>query len=399
MRIVFVGKEEKGFFAGEVAEKHGWNVEFITPALAIEEQAQKILQCSDCKYVIYDVEQYTDSAEKIADVIHRIQLANNATPIIYASGYDLQSDMIRFLRFHGVQHFIFAAYLDEKKQELERAIQGIPMLDAVEEDQEALETNTMQPTYKSIGIAGVVPRMGTTTQGKATVCVGTCYNYINNNLFPNITLTDLPYRRRKKKNRYQDRIQKRGPRKRGRSIEERPERISLRMERGHWEMDTVVGRRATKNCLLVLTERKTRYEIVRLLKEHTTEEVVKALDRLEREIGEKVFRKIFQSITMDNGSEFMDFEGIMRSRRNKMNRTETYYCHAYSSWERGSNENQNRFIRRYIPKGQSFEKCCKKDVQEIEDWMNSYPRQMFDGRSAEDLFLEEFQENPWRKAG
>lgn len=35
----------------------------------------------------------------------------------------------------------------------------------------------------------------------------------------------------------------------------------------------------------------------------------------------------------------------------------------------------------------------------IEDWMNSYPRQMFDGRSAEDLFLEEFQENPWRKAG
>ena len=52
-------------------------------------------------------------------------------------------------------------------------------------------------------------------EGKATVCVGTCYNYINNNLFPNITLTDLPYRRRKKKNRYQDRIQKRGPRKRG----------------------------------------------------------------------------------------------------------------------------------------------------------------------------------------
>lgn len=73
--------------------------------------------------------------------------------------------MIRFLRFHGVQHFIFAAYLDEKKQELERAIQGIPMLDAVEEDQEAMETNiTQQPTYKSIGIAGVVPRMGTTTQ-------------------------------------------------------------------------------------------------------------------------------------------------------------------------------------------------------------------------------------------
>ena len=99
-------------------------------------------------------------------------------------------------------------------------------------------------------------------EGKATVCVGTCYNYINNNLFPNITLTDLPYRRRKKKNRYQDRIQKRGPRKRGRSIEERPERISLRMERGHWEMDTVVGKRETKKCLLVLTERKTRYEVI-----------------------------------------------------------------------------------------------------------------------------------------
>ena len=48
MRIVFVGKEEKGFFAGEVAEKHGWNVEFITPALAIEEQAHRFSR-EDCR--------------------------------------------------------------------------------------------------------------------------------------------------------------------------------------------------------------------------------------------------------------------------------------------------------------------------------------------------------------
>lgn len=226
---------------------------------------------------------------------------------------------------------------------------------------------------------------------KVTVCVGTCYNYINRKKFPHLIFDDLPYKRRKKKKRYQDRIRKRGPR--GTSIEERPEEIDRREEAGHWEMDTVVGKLGeSKKTLLVLSERKTRFEIIKLLKDHTTAEVVRALNRLERQLGEKQFRKIFKTITMDNGSEFSDVQGIVKSRRNKKNRTISYYCHAYSSWERGTNENQNRFVRRHVPKGTNFDNYENREIQLIEDWINDYPRPMFNGMSAKELFEVEFPE-------
>ena len=137
-------------------------------------------------------------------------------------------------------------------------------------------------------------------------------------------------------------------------IEKRPVEIAERNTFGHWEMDSVVGARGvSKKALLVLTERKTRKEIIFLLKDHTSAAVVKALDRLERKLGKK-FREIFKSITVDNGSEFADWEGMERSRRSKKKRTKIYYCHPYSSWERGSNENQNKLVRRHIPKGRKF---------------------------------------------
>jgi len=145
----------------------------------------------------------------------------------------------------------------------------------------------------------------------------------------------------------------------------------------------------SKKSLLVLTERKTRKEIIFLLKHHTTKEVVKALNRLERKTGDKRFREIFKTITVDNGSEFQDTKGMEGSRRNKKNRTKIYYCHPYSSYERGSNENQNKLIRRHVPKGIDLDYLTQKDVEEIEDWINTYPRKMFDYLSSEELFKKE----------
>lgn len=104
----------------------------------------------------------------------------------------------------------------------------------------------------------------------------------------------------------------------GTSIELRPKEIQGRDEVGHWEMDTVVGAQGkSKQSFLVLTERKTRYEIVEVLKEHTAAEVVRILDKLERKYTEKGFRRLFKTITVDNGTEFSDFDGLKRSRRNK----------------------------------------------------------------------------------
>ena len=159
---------------------------------------------------------------------------------------------------------------------------------------------------------------------------------------------------------------------------------------GHWEMDTVVGKQGvSKKSLLVLTERKTRKEIIFLLKHHTTKEVVRALNRLEKRTGDKRFREIFKSITVDNGSEFQDYEGMESSRRNKRKRTKVYYCHPYSSYERGSNEVQNKLIRRHVPKGTDLDYLTQREVDRIEEWINAYPRKLFDYRSADELFEEE----------
>lgn len=217
------------------------------------------------------------------------------------------------------------------------------------------------------------------------ICLTTFYNYIKKGVFPNIMLADLPYRKKKKIKRKQ-RVQKRFSK--GTSIDERPKNIEEREEIGHWEMDSVVGPQGEgERTLLVLTERKTRKEIIRLLKNHTSEEVVKALNRLERDMGEKKFRETFKTITVDNGTEFSDWEGMEKSRRNKKRkRTKIYYCHAYRSWERGSNENQNRMIRRWFPKGTNFDDVSKSEVQKVEKWINDYPREILGWMTADEFY-------------
>lgn len=152
-------------------------------------------------------------------------------------------------------------------------------------------------------------------------------------------------------------------------------------------MDCVEGKKKTKKTLLVLTERKSRKEIIIPMKDQTSRSVVAALDRLERKYG-VAFYKIFQTITVDNGSEFADCQGIEKSCRRKGNRTKVYYCHPYSSYERGTNENLNKMIRRWFPKGTDFRQITAKAIQWVEDWINNYPREIHGFRSANSVFAE-----------
>ena len=212
----------------------------------------------------------------------------------------------------------------------------------------------------------------------------TLYRYIDMGLFVTITNKDLPVKgRRKKKNK---KVKRQARASAGDSIEKRPEEIDDREEFGHWEMDTVVGKRGeSKHSLLVLTERKTREEIITLLYEHTMEQVVKALDSLEEKWG-NLFSQVFKTITVDNGSEFSNCAGMEKSALEEGSRTKIYYCHPYSSYERGTNENQNRLIRRKVPKGENFDDRTEEDIQSVEDWLNNYPRKLFGYRTAQTMF-------------
>lgn len=226
------------------------------------------------------------------------------------------------------------------------------------------------------------PEAALYTLPERKLCVKSVYNYVYAHLVEGVTVNNLPYARPKKKKKEETTKREFS---RGRSIEERPKEILERKEYGHWEMDTVYSSRDDLTCLLVLSERMTRQELIFQIKDRTSNSVIKALDQYERKIGSPAFRAKFKTITCDNGMEFANWEAIERSCRTKRKRTITYFCHPYCSGERGTNENSNRFIRRWIPKGDDIGLYSKVEIQAIQDWMNHYPRRQFDGLSASDL--------------
>lgn len=223
-----------------------------------------------------------------------------------------------------------------------------------------------------------------------SISVRTLYRYIDKGIFLKLTNKDLPVKGKRKKHNKRVKVQKRASA--GESIENRPDEVKDREIFGHWEMDTVKGKQGvTKSCMLVLTERKTRDEIIVKLPDQKAASVVEAIDRLERKWGD-MFTKVFRSITVDNGVEFSDYEGLERPVLHEgEKRTFAFYCHPYSSWERGSNENNNRLIRRHIPKGEDFDEKQDRDIEYIENWINNYPRGIFGFKTSAQLFEEEIR--------
>lgn len=155
------------------------------------------------------------------------------------------------------------------------------------------------------------------------------------------------------------------------SIHRRSADANARMP-GHWEIDTVIGRSGSRSCLLVLTERYSRYEIIRRIPDKSAASVAAALRPLVRKYR-------FKSLTSDNGTEF----------RSPIVQTAAgcpwYFCDPYCSCQRGSNENANRLIRRFFPKGTDFSRVSLKTIRNAEQWINELPRKILGYKSSYDI--------------
>ena len=242
-----------------------------------------------------------------------------------------------------------------------------------------------------IGTKGYSPSAACALLGKTpettfsvTLTRQTVYKYIDEGYLWPLTNKQLRYKGSKK--RTYKKVKRASRASKGDSIERRPEYINNREEPGHWEMDCVEGKKGSKRTLLVMTERVTRHEIAIPMRDQTAASVVAALNKLERRFGKK-FSQIFKSITFDNGSEFMDCAGIEKSVYGKdRKRTKVYYCHPYSAYERGTNENINKMIRRFLPKGTDFRKVTAEYIQRVETWINNYPREILGFETSGSLF-------------
>lgn len=249
-----------------------------------------------------------------------------------------------------------------------------------------MEDMIVNKKYSPYAALAEIKRQG--LQFNCNVCKGTVYNYIDRgDIFPHITRQSL-FMKGKRKRKYDGIKRIRIKKPFVKSIEDRPKEILERAECGHWEMDTVVGKSAGQNpVLLVLTERKSRAEIIKKITGKTQADVIAALDEIEREMRGN-FSRVFKTITVDNGCEFLNDKGLERSIDGGV-RTTVYFCHPYNSCERGSNENQNRMIRRFVPKGEDISNYTDEYIQDTQCWLNNYPRRIFGGKSAGDILFAE----------
>jgi len=167
----------------------------------------------------------------------------------------------------------------------------------------------------------------------------------------------------------------------GKSIEERPAIVETREEFGHWEGDGIVGK-GQKGFLISLVERKLGVGLLFNAKTKEDDKIVEILKGLRAEYGVH-YSEIFKTATFDNGSEFSDSTGMEQSG------TDICYAHPYSSFERGTNENWNGLVRRFIPKGRSFDNLTNQDLQRICHYINTLPRKRFGYKTPLDLWHEQ----------
>ena len=150
------------------------------------------------------------------------------------------------------------------------------------------------------------------------------------------------------------------------SIDNRPKHINLRQEVGHWEGDLIIGKNH-KSAIGTIVERKTRYTLIVKLESKKAGEVAEKFSKILNKLN-PIYKK---SMTYDNGIEMARHEKITKNTGMKI-----YFAHPYSSWERGTNENTNGLIRRYLPKGTNFNDITLNQLKIIQEKLNNRPRKI-----------------------
>ncbi len=146
-------------------------------------------------------------------------------------------------------------------------------------------------------------------------------------------------------------------------ITERPPIANEKREPGHWEIDTIFGK-DQKSFLLTLTDKATKFEIIRKIPNKEAATVVAEIEKI---IATTLLP--FKTITPDNGPEFAYHEQL-----EEITGAKVYFAHPYSSWERGLNEHQNGLIRDFYPKQSDFRDTPDRDITRVENNLNNRPR-------------------------
>ena len=163
-----------------------------------------------------------------------------------------------------------------------------------------------------------------------------------------------------------------------RSIEERPEIVEKRQRIGDWEADTILGQ-GRRQAIVTLTERKSRFALLRKVERRKAELVCDAMIDLLQPVSD-----CSHTITADNGKEFAEHERIALELE-----IDFFFAHPYAAWERGSNENMNGLIRQYFPKGCDFTTITDEEIEFVMSRLNNRPRKCLGFKTPFEVFYKQ----------
>ena len=212
--------------------------------------------------------------------------------------------------------------------------------------------------------------------GVAMVCHESIYQFIRQDRLSGGDLCQYLRCFRKKRRKRHGTYDSRGRLPGKRMIDDRPADIDTRLEFGHFEGDTVLGK--GKECILTLVERKSRLTLIGFLRNRTVAEVNAVALQLLRP-----FKGMVKTVTFDNGTEFHGYKELEDALG-----IEVYFAHPYHSWERGTNENTNGLIRQFLPKRTTMFGLTQTRCVDIMRLLNNRPRKILNFRSPAQVLYE-----------